>query len=293
MLLFVTWHDSSARSRELGDEFRKKRIATGMTGSELAHRLGWSASKVSRIETGLIGVDEVDAAVYLAVCGVLKGELAELLKLVRSSDDGTWMQDHGTRLPDELRTLVYHEATATSVVNFEPMLIPGPLQTREYARAVFEFAGIVQAERIEAALEARMARQEVARRPDPPDYVFYVGEAGLRAKVGSNKIMNSQLLHLVFLTSRPQYQIRVVRNDAGPFGVWCGMFMLMGFREHAPVVYLETLGSSFFLERPSDVEIYRDVLKRLDRVALDAGQSVEWLAQLASDFDKPEDGPDA
>lgn len=287
------WHDSSARSRELGEEFRKRRKAAGIGGSELANRLGWSPSKVSRIESGQIGISELDAAVYLAVCGVLQDDLAQLLALVRSSDDRTWMQGRGTRLPDELRTLVYHEATATSIASYEPMLVPGLLQTAAYAQAVFEFAGIVARERIGNALRARIDRQAVVRRPDPPDCVFYLREVGLRSKVGSNRIMHEQMLQLVFLTSRPQHQIRVLPDGRGPHEVWGGMFMLMDFAEHAPVIYLEMLSSSIFLEKPADITIYRDVLARLDREALDAGESRQLLARLASDFDKPEDGPDA
>jgi transcriptional regulator with XRE-family HTH domain len=288
----MTWHDSSARSRELGEELRKRRQHVGLTGSELAHQLGWSPSKVSRIESGVIGVSEVDAAIYLTFCGVLKEELGELLDLARQDDTTTWVQEHGGRLPDELRTLVYHETTAASIASYEPMLVPGLLQTEDYARAVFEFAEVVPKNRIGDALQVRLDRQAVLRKPDPPDCLFYLREAGLRSKVGSNRIMHEQLLHLVFLISRPQHQIRLVPADAGPHEAWGGMFMVMGFATHAPVVYVEILTNSVFLEKPSDVQIYHDVLKRLDRAALDAGQSRQLLAQLASEFDKPEDGPD-
>jgi transcriptional regulator with XRE-family HTH domain len=286
-------HDSSARSREIGEELRKKRLNLGLTGAELAHRLGWSGSKVSRMESGQIGVSEVDAAIFLTYCGVLKEEAEELLKLTRQGNTTTWLQEGGSRLPDQLRTLVYHETTAAAIASFEPMLVPGLLQTEDYARAVFDFANIVSKDRISDALQARLDRQAVLHKPDPPECVFYLREAGLRSKVGSNRIMHEQLLQLVFLTSRPQYQIRLLSAHAGPHEVWGGMFMLMGFATHGPVVYVETLTKSVFLEKPADVASYQQVLKRLDQAALDAGQSRQRLAHLASEFDKPEDGPDA
>jgi hypothetical protein len=103
--------------------------------------------------------------------------------------------------------------------------------------------------------------------------------------------MHEQLLQLVFLTSRPQHQIRVVPAAAGLEGAF-STFMLMEYRTHKPVVYLEFLTQSLFLEKPEHIDSYRESLSLLDRVALDTGESREWLARLASDFDQPEDGTD-
>lgn len=283
-------HDSSARSREVGAELRKRREKARLTGTELGARLGWSVSKVSRMEAGLVGVSEVDAAIYLTYCGVHKEELDEVLDLVRAPDTDTWLQNHGTRLPDELKTLIYHETTASSISYYHPLNVPGLLQTEEYAQAVFEAAGRVAKDRIPIALQARMTRQEVLRRANPPDCVFYLHQNGLRSKVGSNRIMSTQLLQLVFLMSRPQYQIRVVPEGAEPHDV--GPFMLMGYKSHGPVVYVQSLTTSMFLEKREHIQAYKDVLHRLDHAALDTGESRTWLAQLASSFDHPEDRKD-
>lgn len=287
------FHDSSARSREVGEELRKRRKNAGLTGTELARRLGWSLSKVSRIESGLIGVSEVDAAIYLVACGVLQDELEELLALVRENDTRTWLQERGTRLPDELRTLVYHEATAATIASYESMLVPGLLQTEAYARALFEFGAFIPQDRVALAVQARMDRQSVLRCPNPPQCVFYLHENGLRSIVGGDRIMHDQLLQLVFLTSRPQYEIRVVLADSGPHGAWGAMFMLLGYQQHSPVVFMDGMTTSLFLEKPADITIYREILNRLDRAALDAEQSRQWLARLARHYDKPEGGSDA
>lgn len=287
------FHDSSARSREVGAELRKRRKSAGLTGTELARRLGWSLSKVSRIESGLIGVSEVDAAIYLVACGVLQDQLEELLALVRQNDTRTWLQERGTRLPDELRTLVYHEATAATIAIYEPMLVPGLLQTEAYARAVFEFADLVPADRRAMAVQARMERQAVLRRHDPPDCVFYLYESGLRSKFGDRKIMHDQMLQLVFLTSRPQHTIRVVLAESGPLVACCGAFGLMGFDTHGPVAFVEGVTTGLFMEKPEHISAFTAILDRLDRVALDEEQSRQWLARLASSFGLPEEGSDA
>jgi transcriptional regulator with XRE-family HTH domain len=289
----MTWHGSSARGRELGVELRRRREEANLLAYDLAHQLGWSASKVSRMENGARGVSEVDAAIYLTFCGVRKEELEELLDLARWDENETWLQEHGERLPDELRTLVYHETTATTMASYEPMLIPGLLQTTDYARAVFEFAEIVPPARIPTAVQVRMERHSVLRKPDPPQCLFYLHENALRSEVGNAQIMHEQLLQLVFLTARPEIDIRVVPASAGPHGVWFGPFVLMGYQNHGPVIYVETMTTSLFLEKPRDLTTYKGVLSRLDQAAFGAGQSREWLASLASNFDKPRGGPDA
>jgi transcriptional regulator with XRE-family HTH domain len=286
----MPWHDSSARSRELGVELRKKREQAGLKGQELAAQLGWSASKVSRMESGTVAVSEVDAAIYLTYCGVHKDNLDEVLVLVRAPNTNMWLQERGKRLPEDLRTLIYHETTARRLFNYETGIVPGLLQTADYATAVFELAGVLPRERVPDAVEARMDRQSVLRRPNPPECVFYLHEHGLRSKIGSNQIMHEQLLQLVFLTARPQHQIRVVPAGAEPRSL--GSFMLMGYESHGAVVYLGALTTSLFLEKPDHIEAYEGMLDRLDRAALDTGQSREWLARLASDFDQPEDGTD-
>jgi transcriptional regulator with XRE-family HTH domain len=273
-------------------ELRKRRERAGLTGAELAARLGWSGSKVSRMESGTVAVSEVDAAIYLTYCDVRKKELDDVLNLVRAPDTNTWLQEHGTRMPDELRTLIYHETAATSMAYYQPLNVPGLLQTEDYARAVFEFANVLPQGKMAMAVQTRLERQSVLTRPNPPDCIFYLYETGLRSKVGSNQIMHEQLLHLVFLTSRPQHQIRVLPAAFGQLSALAGAFVLMDFRGHGPVVYVQGLTTSLFLEKPEHIAAHREILNRLDRAALDTGQSREWLARLASHFDQPEDGRD-
>lgn len=271
---------------------RKKREGAGYTGTELGEKLGWSASKISRIESGLVAVSEVDAAIYLTYCGVHKDNLEDLLDLVRDPTDTTsWLQDRGRRLPEDLRTLIYHETTTVAMSAYEPMLVHGLLQTHAYARAVFEATGRVARGDIEMAVDARMDRQGVLRRLNPPDCVFYLHEAGLRSKVGSSRIMHEQILQLVFLTLRPQHQIRVVPAMAGPQAAF-GPFALMEFSTHNPLVYLEFLEQSLFLEKPDHIAAYKEILNRLDRAALDLEESRQWLGRLAGHFDQPEDSTD-
>lgn len=243
------------------------------------------------MEKGERGVSEVDVAIYLAFCGVLREQMDELLALARETDDGQWLQSHGERLADELRTLVFHETTARTIHGFELNVVPGLFQTEEYARALL-CRMLVPENGIEVRVQARMDRQGLVRRLDPPQFDFYVHEQALRLPVGGSRVMHEQLLHLVFLTSRPQCRIRVVPTAAGAHPGLSGPFRLMRYSQHGPVVYVENQTTSLFLEGRTHVEPYREILVALAEVALDGGQSRQLLATLASDYDRPEEGHD-
>lgn len=283
--------EPTARTRELGAQLKERREAARWSTAELARQLGWSPTKVSRLESGERRASEVDVAVYLSQCGVLREELSCLLDLCRLEDDGYWLQRHGDRLPDELRTLIYQENIATAIESYEPLLIPGLTQRPTYARALFRWGKLIPETLVEPRVRTRMERQALTKHRYPPRLTFFVHEQALRSVVGDRSLMNEQLLHLVFLTSRPQFEIRVVPTDAGPTGVLGGPFCVRRFAGHGPVVHLEGLTSSEFVEDRSAVTTFQAVLNRLGEVALSGGQSRDFLAQLASDYERPDPDP--
>lgn len=125
--------DSTTRSRELGAELRDVRERRGFTGTKLAELLGWSPGRISRMESGKRGMSEVDVATFLAYCGITGAELNRLLALCEDVFAATRMQRHGEHLPDELRSLVIQESTAEAIWEYEPLVVPGLLQTESYA----------------------------------------------------------------------------------------------------------------------------------------------------------------
>lgn len=286
--------DSTARGRELGAELRRRRKQIGLNGAEMAHKLGWSPSKVSRLETGARrGASEVDIAVYLANCRVPRAELDTLLDLYNQDDDGYWLQPHREQLPGELRSLVIQESTASAIGNYEPLVVPGLLQTEDYARALFYEVNLLPPEEIELCVRARMDRQDILRRPWPPKFRFFIHEQALLLPVGSSAVMHEQMLHLLFLGSRPQCDLRVVPVSGGAQTGAGGPFVLLEYAEHKPVACLEHQAASLFLEDRKAVAMYRIVLQKLVDIALDEGQSREFLAGMASEYDRTEEDDDA
>ena len=119
--------ESTARSRELGVELRKLRERTGRSALEFARIVGWSNSKVSRIETGLRGITEVDVVRYAGYCRATPAEVEDLVARCREAEvPGFW-------LSRRLSTLVFHEGAASSSVSYGPLVVPELLQAERYA----------------------------------------------------------------------------------------------------------------------------------------------------------------
>jgi hypothetical protein len=144
---------------------------------------------------------------------------------------------------------------------------------------------------IDPRVDARLDRQEIFKRQSPPSCTFFIHEQVFRSPVASRPVMSEQLLHVLLATSRARCTLRLVPNSI-PHGAFGGTFKLMAYAEHRPVAYAETQTASMFLEEPEDVALYRAILDRLAGLALDGGQSREFLARLASEYDPPEEGND-
>jgi transcriptional regulator with XRE-family HTH domain len=279
---------TTTRSRQLGTELKRVREQSGHSARDLARALGWSDSKVVRMENGERGASEVAVATYLAYFHVVGPEMDRLLVLCQEIWAKDWLQPHRERIPDELRTLVIHETTATRIHQYEPLLVPGLLQTEDYARMVFQATGRFPGDRIDLRVRVRLERQDLLRREFGVELKFFIPEQVLRTTVGGPRTMNDQLLHMLLISSRPWCSIRVVPASFSP-GFLGGPFELMEYANHEPVAYVENQTHSLFLENRDDIQVYRAILARLKAVTLDEGQSRDLLASLANDYDIPEE----
>lgn len=267
----------SAQARELGDELRMYREEADVPAAELAGRLGWSASKLSRVESGQSPVDEVDVVRYGAHCGMGPDDIDEVLALCREPSAA------GLHLAKRTGTLIFHENKATSSSSYSALIVPGLLQTEEYAAA---FMGPSRMRLV----SVRMERQRLlGRRP----FEFFLHEQALRLPVGGNRVMNEQLLKLVLVAEQPNITVRVVPAALGARSVFGTDFVLFRYLNHPSLVYLEHLSLAFFVDDPLEVAEFGQIRNQLGDTALGGGESREMLAALASEFDRPEDSPDA
>lgn len=274
---------STAMSRELGHEMRQRREALGMTLAELSQTLGWSISRTSRIENGLATVSDVELAHYMAYLGSTLAETLELVRFRQGRDRGYWLSPHGLLLEDSLSSLAFHEASAIATTSYEPILIPGLIQTESYARAVISREAWRGPENIEDCVRARMDRQAVLKRAR---HEFYLHEQVLRVQVGSPESMHEQLLALALMADSANVRIRVVPLRAGERSVFGNAFRLLEFESSKPLLYLDTYATGAFLEDPEYVDPFLMLLPRIARVALDPRQSQELFAAIANEFER-------
>lgn len=287
--------NSTARRRELGARLRRLRELCGVNGSDMAAKLNWHPTMVSRAETGKRTMSTLEVATYTGLCGVVGEDQKELLDLVDEPDDYR-LKAHPGDIPDALQALIHCESTATTIDTYEPMFIPGLMQTPEYARAVFEETGFFDPSIIEGRVQIRMSRRDVLTRINPVQCATFIHENALRASVGSARIMTEQMLQLIFAGGRPQCSIRVVPAAAGTRGLVEGSFHIFGYTDGSPVVYLQHATTCEFLENVPDLKTYRSLLNRIATVALSEARSRDFITWLASEYEqqgaaKHEDGP--
>ena len=170
--------------------------------------------------------------------------------------------------------LIFFETTATEIQCFEPIYIPGVAQTPDYASALIEQTGLAEPSQIGYLVETRKDRGRILTKPKRPKCLYLVHEYALRAPVGSARLMNEQILHLLFLGDNPGCAIRVVPASAGARGMVNGAFHIFGYKEDPSVVYLEHETTSEFLETHDEVARYRSILKRVASVGAPRRRSV-------------------
>lgn len=275
------------RSRQVAAELRKLRIEAGLTTGEAGARLGVSQSKISRIETGALGLKRDEVAAMLGLYHVPLDRREEIMGLVRHAEEPGWWQAYGERLSKSWKALIELESTARTILNHQPLMLPGLVQTPEHARHIIR--GVSERDLSDVELEtlvaARMARQGILGRPDAPALHVLLYEPALRIPVGGAAALNRQLRHLAELAQRPNITVQVVPMSAGLHPGIEGAFSIMEFTGEPTLVYLENRVSSIFLEEDRHIEAYRLVWEMILCVALSPVDSVEFIRSAAVELD--------
>ncbi|MFI8204324.1 helix-turn-helix domain-containing protein [Streptomyces sp. NPDC085937] len=282
-------HGPAVRRRKLGAELRALRTAAGLTSGDAARLAGWHQSKVSRIETGTSGVKPADVRLLLDVYGVDEPQLRELLLVLSGSGKGGgrdhWWHAYRGVLPPTYRDFISLESQASAMRTLETTVIPGLLQTPEYARAVTEAAleGTSE-ERLDALVEVRLARQDVLRADPPLELNAVLDEAVLRREVGGPDVMSRQLERLMEAARLPQVRLQVLPFSAGAHIGVTGPFVIFSFSRTSDldVVVLDHLTSSHYLERKEDLRAYSEAFDALSTHALSPEESLDFIAGAAA-----------
>ena len=271
----------------LGGQLHRLRESRGISAERAAEAIRGSHSKISRMEHGRVGFKERDVSDLLTLYGVFDSEeRAALLNLAREANTPGWWHAYSDVMTTWLEPYVGLEAAASVLRTYEVQFVPGLLQTEEYARALIRLGSAVGDDEIDRRAELRAARQEVLSGPNPPQLWAVVDEGALRRPVGGINVARRQLEHLIKMAEHPAVTLQILPFTAGPHAAMGGPFTILRFAEPDlnDVVYIEQLTSALYLDKPSEVDSYLEVMEQLCLQAEPAGSTVKILNQILADI---------
>jgi transcriptional regulator with XRE-family HTH domain len=246
--------------RRLGIELRELRTKKQMTLDDVAGEFGWSASKASRMERGLVPVSPRDVRDLAKLYGVDDlDEINLLVSMAATSRQRDWWHRFDDVLPRQFSIYLGFEGDAQSIHNYESLFIPGLLQTAEYARALADATADKGGDDLAARkVEARMLRQALITGHDAPRLHAIIDESALRRVVGGPGVMREQLNHLLEAAKRPNVVIQVIPFQAGAYMSMDGGFIILRFPDIADgdVVCIDILSRSLYLDDAAEVRRY-------------------------------------
>jgi transcriptional regulator with XRE-family HTH domain len=275
--------EPALQRRRLRTELRRLRLDANLTQRDVARSMEWHPSKVIRIENGTVGVQANDLRALVARYGITDEqrveELLEMARVARREELWTEFRDvYATAF----LTYLNFESSATTRRNFEPLLVPGLLQTEEYARAVLTGTYQLSPDEIDLAWRARQRRQEVHERDDPPQMWFVLDEAVIRRDIGSRSIMRRQLERIRDLSKRKYITVWIIPFGVGAHPGMRGPFVLLEFEDPSDddFVYVEhATGDSTTHDEPEMTGPYKERFFHLEELALSEEESTGLLSR--------------
>ncbi|WP_405431887.1 helix-turn-helix domain-containing protein [Micromonospora sp. NBC_00617] len=282
---------STVPRRQLGRLLRQFRNEAGVTLDAAAEALEYSRQKIWRLECGQGSVRVLDVKAMCELYGV-SPEMTEAMRgLAAETKSKGWWHAYGDAVPSWFELYVGLESAAAHLRRYDESLIPGLLQTRQYALGLFQPGSRLSVEERERAVDVRMQRQALLTRrlPKPPRLEAVLAEAVLRRPVGGSSVMSAQLSHLIRAAELPNVSIRVVPLAAGPHpGAVAGSFVILDFPatkggRAAPepsVVYSESLTGALYLDKPEELAAYDNTWKGVDALALGEAESMDIIRRI-------------
>jgi transcriptional regulator with XRE-family HTH domain len=265
----------------IGTELARYRNEAHLSLNAAAERAGLSRAKLNHLEMGRQQQDPDDIATVLAAYGAPPRDIDRLASLTGRADEATWWAPWAAVVPDWLKTFVGLEGLAEEEFTFEPTIIPGLLQTQDYAAAVTADSPRVRRDHGERFVGFRMARTRRLTDTDRPLHLHAVlTDGALRLAVGSEKLHRAQLQHLVERAKLPNVTLQVVRPEDGPHTALTGPFMILDFDAARPICYVELQDGALYLQEPDQVSTYRMVARNLEQVALGPEQSIAHIEAM-------------
>jgi transcriptional regulator with XRE-family HTH domain len=280
----VTGTSPTVRQRELGKRLRELRSQHDMTVEDVAEKLLCSATKISRLETGVRRPSLRDVRDLCALYGVNESTAVELMSLARGArEQGWWTQYEDLKLDP----LIGLEQEATAITCYSVYYMPALLQTSEYANAIIRaIAPKIDSQILKQRVEARLRRQQLLVGANRPRYRVLLDEAVLHRPVGGATTMAAQLDNVLEAARQEKVTVQVIPFDVGAHAAADGYFILLEFNDLnlPPVVFLEGLTGIQYLERANEIARYREAVEYLRDSALSPRDSLLLIAERRKSY---------
>jgi len=257
----------TVRRMLVGAQLRRLRESRGISREDAGWAIRGSESKISRMELGRVGFKLRDVADLLTLYGVGGGEERELLlAMAREANQPGWWHEYGDLLPNWLQSYLDLEAAASLIRTYELQFVPGLLQTEAYARAVIRLGhSRAKPDEIDRRVSVRMNRKRLLTRPGAPELWVVIDEAVLRRPIGGREVMRAQIEALIEADAMRNVRLQVLPFAVGGHAASGGAFTILRFPEQElpDVVYVESLTSAHYIERPEEVDQYTVAAARL------------------------------
>jgi transcriptional regulator with XRE-family HTH domain len=277
----------SVHQRRAAAELKRLRELALLTADEVAQHLGWSASKVSRVENARIRLKPGDVELLLGLYEVTGEQRDKLISLAKEDGRRRWWDAYADILSPDYLTFISFEAEASSAVNYEPMVIPGLLQTEAYARQVVHMWQSIMTTpppELERRLEVRLTRQRILTSSDPLQLSAVIDEAVLRRQIGERAVMREQLHYLADVSERPNIKLQILPLS-GLHATSAGPIMSLHIPEFGDVVYLEEFTDGrLYIKDAATIYQHTLVFRELSDASLNSHESRQLIRKTADEL---------
>lgn len=273
--------------RRLRAELRQARLDAGLTQETVAEEMDWSLSKVIRIETGSVGVSTNDLTALLRLYKVKdRQRLRDLVTLGRAARQQSWYSKYRGVIPPTYFQFIEYETSASVIRSYEPLVVPGLLQTEDYATDLMRlYRTNPSPEAVQARVEIRMRRQQLLLdRADSLSLFFVLDEAVIRRLMGDKRTRHGQIARLITAAKKPGLTIEIVPFSAGLHRGLAENFTVLEFSDPSDddILYTESVRDFIFTKDDvEEISIYRELFQDLRKASLGQKASLDFLVEIA------------
>jgi len=262
------------------------RDRAGLSAREAATLLGVSSVQISQIEYGSSGVSEKRLRRLAAHYGCMDEAFINALAAMATDRTRGWWEAYRGLLPTPFLDLAELEHHATSLREIQFLYIPGPLQTEDYARAVYAYrVPELPDDELELRVQHRMQRKMVLGGPAPTPYEAVIHEAALRIRVGDRRASHAQLVALLELSAADNIAVRVIPFDLDGFGgSWAAMMLAGGAVPKLDTVVRDGPHGAALIDSEAQLGVFRTLFRRVETVSLDPERSRDVIHRLAKEL---------